>query len=153
MKGKGIGKLALAGLVSGALVGGTACKSGPESDVKEQPTAETPEKTEQAAPDKPAEPEVKEAMLSLVHDCRGMNSCKGLGGCSMTAEQLAEAAKKAGVDAAAAGEPHDCSGKNACKGLGGCKVDEAKAAMLKKNMEGGDAPADGAPADPAPATE
>jgi len=36
------------------------------------------------------------------HDCKGMNSCKGKGGCS-------------------AGDM-GCKGKNTCKGKGGCKV-------------------------------
>jgi hypothetical protein len=36
------------------------------------------------------------------HDCKGLNSCKGTGGCS-------------------AGDM-GCKGKNSCKGKGGCKV-------------------------------
>ena len=36
------------------------------------------------------------------HDCKGMNACKGQGGCK-TAD-------------------HDCKGKNNCKGQGGCKA-------------------------------
>ena len=36
------------------------------------------------------------------HDCKGLNSCKGKGGCS-TGDM-------------------GCSGKNTCKGKGGCKV-------------------------------
>jgi hypothetical protein len=36
------------------------------------------------------------------HDCKGMNSCKGKGGC------------KSG--------DMGCKGKNTCKGKGGCKV-------------------------------
>jgi hypothetical protein len=36
------------------------------------------------------------------HDCKGLNSCKGLGGCN-TGDQ-------------------GCKGKNSCKGKGGCKV-------------------------------
>ncbi len=35
------------------------------------------------------------------HDCKGMNACKGQGGCS-------------------AGD-NGCKGKNSCKGKGGCK--------------------------------
>jgi hypothetical protein len=37
-----------------------------------------------------------------VHDCSGLNECKGLGGCK-TAE-------------------HECKFKNACKGKGGCEL-------------------------------
>ncbi len=36
------------------------------------------------------------------HDCKGMNSCKGQGGCN-------------------SGDM-GCKGKNSCKGKGGCKV-------------------------------
>jgi hypothetical protein len=36
------------------------------------------------------------------HDCKGMNSCKGQGGCK-TGDM-------------------GCKGKNSCKGKGGCKV-------------------------------
>jgi hypothetical protein len=37
------------------------------------------------------------------HDCKGMNSCKGQGGCSTG--------------------DGGCKGKNSCKGKGGCKSD------------------------------
>ena len=36
------------------------------------------------------------------HDCKGMNSCKGQGGCSSS--------------------DMGCKGKNSCKGKGGCKT-------------------------------
>jgi len=36
------------------------------------------------------------------HDCKGMNSCKGQGGCSSS--------------------DMSCKGKNSCKGKGGCKT-------------------------------
>jgi hypothetical protein len=36
------------------------------------------------------------------HDCKGLNSCKGKGGCN-TGDM-------------------GCQGKNSCKGKGGCKV-------------------------------
>lgn len=39
---------------------------------------------------------------STAHDCKGMNACKGQGGCK-TAD-------------------HACKGQNACKGQGGCKA-------------------------------
>jgi len=78
-----------------------------------------------------------------VHECAGRNTCKGLGGCAVTAESLAALAKAAGVDMAQAGAPHGCAGLNACKGLGGCAVDEAKFASLKAAQAGGAAPAHG----------
>ena len=40
--------------------------------------------------------------VSSKHDCKGMNSCKGQGGCN-TGDM-------------------GCKGKNSCKGKGGCKV-------------------------------
>jgi hypothetical protein len=40
------------------------------------------------------------------HDCAGMNSCKGKGGC------------KSG--------DNGCAGKNSCKGKGGCAVKDGK---------------------------
>jgi hypothetical protein len=42
------------------------------------------------------------------HACKGVNSCKGKGGCK-TAD-------------------NDCKGKNSCKGKGGCATDGSKAA-------------------------
>ena len=42
-----------------------------------------------------------------VHVCKGMNDCKGKGGCA------SDEAK------------HACKGKNECKGMGGCKADAA----------------------------
>ena len=50
-----------------------------------------------------------------VHDCAGLNVCKGLGGCKVTAEKQAKLAKKRGVDVSVAGSPHDCAGLNQCK--------------------------------------
>lgn len=39
---------------------------------------------------------------SAKHDCKGMNSCKGQGGCATS--------------------DMGCKGKNSCQGKGGCKV-------------------------------
>jgi len=69
---------AMAGLVAGTMVT-TGCKSSSDSG-------------KAAASD---------TSMSK-HDCKGMNSCKGQGGCK-TGEQ-------------------GCKGKNDCKGKGGCKV-------------------------------
>lgn len=46
------------------------------------------------------------------HGCKGMNSCKGKGGC------------KSG--------DNGCKGKNSCKGKGGCATDGSKAEEPKK---------------------
>ena len=48
------------------------------------------------------------------HACMGMNDCKGLGGCK-TGQCDASAAPAGGKDC--------CKGKNQCMGLGGCKTD------------------------------
>lgn len=55
------------------------------------------------------------AMRMATQACKGMNSCKGKGGCK-TAE-------------------HACKGQNACAGKGGCKMDGEKATeMVQKHM-------------------
>jgi len=46
---------------------------------------------------------VEKACCRDVHDCRGKNQCKGLGGCQV-------------------GSQSACKGQNSCKGLGGCKT-------------------------------
>jgi hypothetical protein len=68
---------AMAGLVAGTM-GVTSCSSGskPGSGVSDTASAK--------------------------HDCKGLNSCKGQGGCN-TGDM-------------------GCKGKNSCKGKGGCKV-------------------------------
>ena len=43
------------------------------------------------------------------HACKGMNSCKGKGGCSTS--------------------DNGCKGKNSCKGKGGCATDGSKPKM------------------------
>lgn len=51
-----------------------------------------------------------------MHVCRGLNSCKGNGGCG-------EAPGKnecAGMGGCATVAKHGCSGQNSCKGTGGC---------------------------------
>jgi hypothetical protein len=71
---------------------------------------------------------------SDVHECAGRNSCKGLGGCKVSAESLTALATAMGTPADAMGAPHDCAGLNACKGLGGCAVDETRLASLKAKL-------------------
>ncbi len=107
-------KIALSGILGGSLAFGglTGCTGG--DSTAPSPTAQE---------------------FSEIHSCRGLNACKGLGGCSMSKEQLAAAATKLGKDKVA-DEPHDCAGKNSCKGLGGCKVDADKLAQLKAKLKG-----------------
>ena len=71
-----------------------------------------------------------------IHDCAGLNTCKGLGGCHVDATKLKKLAEKAGVPMDKAGQAHDCAGLNACKGLGGCHVDAAKLMKLKAKLAG-----------------
>lgn len=143
-----LSRLALMGLLSAAVacdgaesttpppVGGAATPA-PEGAAPAAPVAAAP------VADSMGAPPTGTVTYSDVHECAGRNSCKGLGGCKVTAESLAALAKAAGVDMAQAGAPHDCAGLNACKGLGGCAVDEAKFASLKAAQASG-APA-GAP--------
>jgi hypothetical protein len=70
---------AMAGLVAGTMAT-TGCKSSSDSG-KAAASSDT---------------------SSAKHDCKGMNSCKGQGGCSQGDQ--------------------GCKGKNSCKGKGGCKV-------------------------------
>lgn len=141
-----IKKLALSGLLGGALaIGGTACSK--DEDKKKDDKANAPKPTAPVKATKPAtpkpdkkpvaaKPDVKKdaAKYSELHACAGMNVCKGLGGCKVTAEKLTALAKAAGVDLAKAGAAHECKGMNECKGLGGCSVDEAKLAILKEKL-------------------
>ena len=65
-----------------------------------------------------------------VHVCKGMNDCKGKGGCASDAAKHAckgknECKGMGGCKAGAAG----CAGKNECKGKGGCAVPVNKAHM------------------------
>jgi hypothetical protein len=69
---------AMAGLVVGTM--GTGCKTSDSGSAGTQATDNAASK----------------------HDCKGMNSCKGQGGCSQG--------------------DMGCKGKNSCKGKGGCKV-------------------------------
>ena len=59
------------------------------------------------AEEKKAPPKAEaKAEVRDTHVCKGMNDCKGKGGCA------SDAAK------------HACKGKNECKGMGACKTDK-----------------------------
>ena len=51
------------------------------------------------------------------HSCKGMNSCKGKGGCAVEGK-------------------NSCKGMNACKGMGGCATDKASCSG-KSGCKGG----------------
>ncbi len=55
-----------------------------------------------AADDKAGKPDMKKDAKAAPHDCKGMNGCKGQGGCGSS--------------------DNGCKGKNSCKGKGGCST-------------------------------
>lgn len=72
-------------------------------------------------------------LLAEKHVCRGLNTCKGKGGCGETkgANECAGQGACATVEHHDCGSVHDCKGQsgcgqtagvNACKGQGGCAV-------------------------------
>jgi hypothetical protein len=133
-----LAKLALTGLISGLSL--VACDN--QEPAAEQPAAEQPAAEQPAVAD--AEPSA-DSQYTDIHGCAGLNTCKGLGGCKVSATLLTSLAEKAGVAAADAGEPHACKGLNACKGLGGCGVDEATFAQLKAAVDAAPAEGEAAP--------
>lgn len=137
-----LAKLALTGLISGLSL--AACDN-QEPAAPEQAVAEQPQMGMAAA--------TADGQYTDVHGCAGLNTCKGLGGCKVSATMLTSLAEKVGVSAAEAGEPHACKGLNACKGLGGCGVDEATFAQLKAAVEASEAAPSEGEAAPAEATE
>ena len=66
----------------------------------------------------PAKTEAKDT-----HICKGMNDCKGKGGCASDAARHSCKGKNEckGMGGCAAGA-NGCAGKNDCKGKGGCAV-------------------------------
>ena len=55
------------------------------------------------------------------HVCKGMNSCKGKGGCETSDAGCAGKNSCKGHGGCATTERHECAGKNDCKGQGGCR--------------------------------
>jgi hypothetical protein len=55
------------------------------------------------------------------HVCKGMNSCKGQGGCHTAENTCAGQNSCKGKGGCATSAHHSCKGSNACKGQGGCK--------------------------------
>jgi len=57
------------------------------------------------------------------HDCAGKNECKGQGGCATVAKHDCAGKNECkGQGGCAVAGKHDCAGKNDCKGQGGCAV-------------------------------
>jgi hypothetical protein len=51
------------------------------------------------------------------HDCKGLNSCKGKGGCK-AGDNGCKTKNSCKGKGGCATDKHDCAGKNACKGKG-----------------------------------
>ncbi|MBS1537406.1 MAG: hypothetical protein JST20_06620 [Bacteroidetes bacterium] len=86
MNGKDFGKLMIGAAVAGLISGGAAFAS----DGGKKPAK------------KAAKAHKASTKAAKEHACKGMNECKGKGGCK-TAD-------------------NSCKGKNACKGKGGCST-------------------------------
>ncbi len=55
------------------------------------------------------------------HACKGMNDCKGQGGCDSGDNGCAGKNSCKGHGGCATSAKHGCKGQNDCKGQGGCK--------------------------------
>lgn len=75
-----------------------------------------------AADDKP------KSLLEEPHVCRGLNTCKGKGGCG----GIAKKNECAGMGGCATAKKHDCGGQNDCKGQGGCGANPGENACKTK---------------------
>ena len=58
----------------------------------------------------------KNPLLGEKHTCRGLNICKGKGGCGATKGKN----ECAGQGGCAVAKAHECKGHNECRGQGGC---------------------------------
>ena len=56
------------------------------------------------------------------HACKGLNDCKGQGGCSTGDAGCAGKNSCKGQGGCATADKHACKGQNECKGQGGCKT-------------------------------
>lgn len=131
MKSVKLTNLALAGILGGSVLFASCSKNSSETK-KDKSSDKKKEAHDCSNHDMPKG--VGAAKFSDTHGCAGLNTCKGLGGCEVTVEKLAELAKSLGVDSSKAGTAHGCAGLNDCKGLGGCEVDAAKFASLKADL-------------------
>lgn len=56
------------------------------------------------------------------HVCKGMNECKGQGGCATSARHECRGQNDCKGQGGCGGGDNGCAGKNSCKGHGGCAV-------------------------------
>ncbi len=63
-----------------------------------------------------------EASEGARHACKGMNACKGQGGCGSSANGCGGKNDCKGQGGCATAAKHACKGMNECKGQGGCST-------------------------------
>lgn len=121
-----LSKLAIAGITSGMLAlsgcgkSEKAGESGSKPEAKQSPEQQ-PAMSEGGMPDSSMMDKSRmDTVKTAKHSCKGMNACKGQGGCAVTEGDLKDLAAKAGTPIEKAGKAHSCKGMNECKGLGGC---------------------------------
>ncbi len=56
------------------------------------------------------------------HVCKGMNDCKGQGGCATSAKHGCKGQNDCKGQGGCKSGDNGCAGKNSCKGHGGCEV-------------------------------
>ena len=56
------------------------------------------------------------------HVCKGMNECKGKGGCATAAKHECKGHNECKGQGGCKSGDNGCGGKNSCKGKGGCAV-------------------------------
>jgi hypothetical protein len=64
------------------------------------------------------------ASASAKHGCKGMNACKGQGGCS-TGDNKCKGQNSCKGKGGCATDKHACKGANGCKGAASCKSSSA----------------------------
>lgn len=97
---KTVAALAVAGLTA-ACGGSTPPAESPEAPVESAEAAEGAPTGEAEAAQSAPEAEGESATAEGKECCKGMNDCKGKGGCAVEGK-------------------NDCKGQNECKGQGGC---------------------------------
>ena len=66
------------------------------------------------------------------HVCKGMNECKGKGGCATAAKHDCKGHNECKGQGGCKSGDNGCAGKNSCKGKGGCSVPVKKAEEKEK---------------------
>lgn len=118
---------ALAGTMTGSLVGCGKDEPGGGSNTPPKPTTSTTEEIEQkgVAYD-------EKLLLSEPHVCCGLNLCKGHGACKTAGHNCKGKNECAGLGKCASAEKHVCSGLNDCKGQGGCGTNPGENSCSEK---------------------